>query len=108
MSVLVNAEDIKKVANLGRIYKTASDDQNHKLQTDLHSVLSMIQKLSSLELSKYSPQAAFKVIRIDELRLDEPNNESEEYKRVRQNIINNFPSRQGDLLQLPIRIIEEN
>jgi aspartyl/glutamyl-tRNA(Asn/Gln) amidotransferase C subunit len=108
MSILVTIDDVKKVANLGRLYKTSSDDQNQKPQKDLNSILEMVQKLSSLDLSKYSPHAAFKIIGLDELRSDEPNNEIEEYARVRQNIINNFPARQGDLLQLPIRIIEEN
>jgi aspartyl/glutamyl-tRNA(Asn/Gln) amidotransferase C subunit len=108
MSILVTIDDVKKVANLGRLYKTSTDQDNAGPQKDLNSILEMVQKLSALDLSKYSPHAAFKVIGLDELRKDEPNNNTEEYARVRQNIINNFPSRQGDLLQLPIRIIEEN
>ena len=108
MSILVTTDDVKKVANLGRLYQTSTDDQNLGPQRDLNSILEMVQKLSQLDLSKYSPHAAFKVINLHELRTDEPNNNTEEYARVRLNILNNFPARQGDLLQLPIRIIEEN
>jgi aspartyl/glutamyl-tRNA(Asn/Gln) amidotransferase C subunit len=108
MSILVTIDDVKKVANLGRLYKTSTNLDNTSSQKDLNSILEMVQKLSTLDLSKYSPHTAFKVIGLNELRKDEPNNNTEEYSRVRQNIINNFPSRQGDLLQLPIRIIEEN
>ncbi len=108
MSILVTTDDVKKVANLGRLYKNSTDEDNFGPQKDLNSILEMVQKLSRLDLSQYSPHAAFKVIGISDLRDDEPNNENEEYARVRLNIINNFPARQGDLLQLPIRIIEEN
>jgi aspartyl/glutamyl-tRNA(Asn/Gln) amidotransferase C subunit len=108
MHVLVTTDDVKKVANLGRLYKTSTDEDNLAPQKDLNAILEMVQKLSKLDLSKFSPHAAFKVISISELREDEPNNSTEEYQRVRQNILNNFPTRQGDLLQLPIRIIEEN
>jgi Asp-tRNA(Asn)/Glu-tRNA(Gln) amidotransferase C subunit len=108
---IINTDTIKKVGHLGRIFSTKYS-QNHPEQLDkyvsnLVGIMGYVDNLCAIDASEYSPFDSIQKVRITDLRPDIGDN-SEAYQKVRQNIINNFPKKQGDFLQLPIRIIESS
>ena len=101
-------QDIKKVGWLSKLFVVESDENIAAHKSSLQNILNYVQDLSAIDASEFSPHSAFKQVEINDLRDDTEPNDPETYARVRQNIINNFPARQGDFLQLPVRVIEEN
>ena len=101
-------QDIKKVGWLSKLFVVESDENIAAHKSSLQNILNYVQDLSAIDASEFSPHSAFKQVEINDLRDDTEPNDPRTYARVRQNIINNFPARQGDFLQLPVRIIEEN
>ena len=108
MSDNITTQAVSKVGNLARLFTSAPANIIAKYQSQLGAVLNYADDLSKLDVSGFSPHGAIASIGIDDLRIDVPTSQVDDYARVRQNILNNFPVRQGDLLQLPIRIVEEN
>ena len=109
MSIInLTEQDIKKVGWLSRLFVVESDQNIAAHKSSLQNILNYVQDLSAIDASQFSPHSAFKQTTINELRDDSQPSDPETYVRVRQNIINNFPARQGDFLQIPIRVIEEN
>ncbi len=108
MSDNITTQAVSKVGNLARLFTTAPTQTIAKYQSQLGSVLNYADDLCKLDVSGFSPHGAIATIGINGLREDTPTTDPDSYARVRQNILNNFPVRQGDLLQLPIRIVEEN
>jgi aspartyl/glutamyl-tRNA(Asn/Gln) amidotransferase C subunit len=104
----ITKESVKKVGLLGRLFTQIDDAKLGLYQSQLSAVLGYANELSKIDTGDFSPHQAISVIGINDLRDDQPNNDPESYERVRQNIMRNFPARQGDFLQLPVRIIEEN
>jgi aspartyl/glutamyl-tRNA(Asn/Gln) amidotransferase C subunit len=108
MSENITTKAVLKVANLSRLFTAADEKIVQTYQKQLGSVLNYADELSKLDVTGFSPHQAIATATINNLREDETDYGTEDYLRVRQNILNNFPTRQGDLLQLPIRIVEEN
>jgi aspartyl/glutamyl-tRNA(Asn/Gln) amidotransferase C subunit len=101
---IVTIQDVQKVANLGRL--SQDPEQLTKALKDLQSTLKMVEQISNIDTTGISPHTAFGVINLDSLRSDIPPVDNTSYQRIRSNIINGFPNRQGDLLQLSTRIVE--
>ena len=104
----ITIEDVQKVANLSRLSDHLSEEEQSKYHQNLGAILGFADELLAIDASDYSPHSAIASVSVGELRTDEPNNDNPEYSRVRDNILSNFPVRKGDLLELPIRIVEEN
>jgi aspartyl/glutamyl-tRNA(Asn/Gln) amidotransferase C subunit len=104
----ITKESVKKVGLLGRLFTQIDDAKLSLYQSQLSAVLGYANELSKIDTGNFSPHQAISSISIGDLRDDVVDDDAESYERVRQNIMRNFPARQGDFLQLPVRIIEEN
>lgn len=104
----ITKDSVKKVGLLGRLFTQIDDAKLGLYQAQLSAVLGYANELSKIDTGDFSQHQAISVIGINDLRDDDSNDDPEAYQRIRQNILRNFPARQGDFLQLPIRIIEEN
>jgi aspartyl/glutamyl-tRNA(Asn/Gln) amidotransferase C subunit len=104
----ISKESVKKVGLLGRLFTQIDDAQLELYQSQLSNILGYANELSKIDTGTFSPHQAIAVIGINDLRDDQTTDDLETYERIRQNILKNFPTRQGDFLQLPVRIIEEN
>jgi aspartyl-tRNA(Asn)/glutamyl-tRNA(Gln) amidotransferase subunit C len=102
----ITKDTVAKVAKLARLTQNPSDEFLDKYSTELNSIIGYIDSLQEVDTKGISPMDGVRVITIDRLRADTVD-KSEDYQRVRKNIINNFPTRQGDLLVLP-GIFDEN
>ena len=107
MSNSITDTDVQKVANLSRLSTSLPLEPTSRFQKNLSDVLEYADLLSAIDTTGYSPHTTISIVGISDLRADETDYGTEEYMRVRTNILNNFPVRQGDLLQLPIRIVED-
>jgi aspartyl/glutamyl-tRNA(Asn/Gln) amidotransferase C subunit len=104
---VITLEDVKKVAILSRLSKQIPDDVASKFQKNLNDVLEYANQLSSINTDGYSPHTTISSVSINNLRDDVTDSNTEEYQRIRQNIIGNFPNKQGNFLQLNSRVVEE-
>jgi aspartyl/glutamyl-tRNA(Asn/Gln) amidotransferase C subunit len=103
----ITLQDVKKVANLSRLSTDLSDEISTKFQKNLNNILGYANKLSNVDTTGYSPHSTIATVGINDLRDDSTDHDTPDYQRIRQNILNNFPVRQGDFLQLPVRIVED-
>lgn len=104
--MIISSQAVAKVADLARITKEPSQDFLDKYTKELSSIIEYINQLQEVNTSGITPNDGVRTITIKDLREDCVTNDSKSYQRIRNNIINNFPSRQGDLLILP-SIFEE-
>ena len=101
MSNKLTREDVRKIAQLARLESNPSDEFLDKFTKDLGSILEYIDVLQSVDTDGISPLDGVRTITIEELREDKVDPDQEGYLRTRNNIIRNFPTKQGDLLILP-------
>ncbi len=92
---------VAKIAKLARISSEPDDAFLEKYTSELEAVLTHIEQLKKVDTTGISPFDGIRTINIEDLREDEPEKDTDTYGRIRQNIINNFPNKQGDLLVLP-------
>ncbi len=102
----INKQTVKKMALLARISKDLSDKELNEYAEKLDSVLSYVQELQEIDVSGVEATDIIPTCTIDDLREDEACKDQDSYQRVRQNIISNFPKKQGDLLVLPVKVVE--
>ncbi len=103
----ITLQDVKKVANLSRLSTNLMDETATKFQKNLNDILHYANKLLAVDTTGYSPHSTIATVGINNLRDDTTDSDTTDYQRIRQNILNNFPVRQGDFLQLPVRIVED-
>lgn len=101
----ITSSTVKKVAYLSRLYKDLPDQLVEKFQSELESVISYINELKEVDTSQVSPTAIIARTNLASLRPDVPPKNPTEYDRIRTNIINNFPVKQGNLLVISTRIV---
>ncbi len=110
-ATIIDNSTIKKAGNLGRIFSNQYADEHPqelaKFVPSLVGIMNFIDNLCTIDASSYSPFDSIKKVGIEDLRDDTPDT-SADYERIRENIRANFPVRQGDFLQLPVRIIESS
>lgn len=101
MSTKLTPQDVVKIAKLARISDNPSEEFINKYTKELGAILDMADDLQKLDTTGISPFDGVRTIKVEDLREDEITSKPEEYSRIRQNIINNFPNKKGDLLVLP-------
>ena len=101
MSYILDPETVRKIAFLARLSKNPSPEFLEKYGIELGAVLEYMEQLKEIDTSGIDPFAGVRTITVAELRDDEPALNTIDYNRIRQNIIHNFPNKQGDLLVLP-------
>lgn len=101
MTKKLDAATVKKVAHLARLSKDPSPEFLDKFGTELGAILEYVDQLQEVDTSGISPTDGIRTITIDKLRHDHPPVDPEKYEQIRQNIIKNFPKKQGVLLELP-------
>ena len=106
MSAQINSTVVKKMLGLAKLGNSYSEQELEKLAGELSSVLEYVQELKEVDTSGVSSTTIIQTCKIDDLRPDTPPTDLDKYGQVRQNIINNFPKKQGDLLVLPIKVVE--
>jgi aspartyl-tRNA(Asn)/glutamyl-tRNA(Gln) amidotransferase subunit C len=103
----ITKDTVAKVAKLARLSSNPDDAFLEKYTGELSSILDYINQLQEVDTDGISPTDGIRTINVNELREDTPPIHQEDYDRIRKNIINNFPNKQGDLLMLP-GIFDEN
>lgn len=106
-STVLDPATVRKIAHLARLSQDPSPEFLDKYGRELGAILEYMEQLQELDTSGIDPFAGVRTITIDQLRADAPASDQISYGRIRQNIIDNFPNRQGDLLVLP-GIFEES
>lgn len=104
--MIISNQTVAKVADLARITKNPSQEFLDKYTKELSSIIEYINQLQVVDTKNITPNDGVRTITIKDLREDQITTDPATYLRIRNNIINNFPSRQGDLLVLP-SIFEE-
>jgi aspartyl-tRNA(Asn)/glutamyl-tRNA(Gln) amidotransferase subunit C len=102
----IDPQTVRKLAILTRLQSNPSDEFVEHYADQLSSVLDYLNELQEVDTKGVSATAIIDKNTLDDLRDDVPPQDKESYERVRQNILHNFPNRQGDLLVLPVRIID--
>jgi aspartyl-tRNA(Asn)/glutamyl-tRNA(Gln) amidotransferase subunit C len=97
----ITSDITSKVAGLSRLATELSPDLLQKYTSQLGDVLEYVEELQKVDTTNIQPLDGIRTCKISELRPDEPAGDPSEYARVRQNIINNFPHKQGNLLVIP-------
>ena len=100
-SQVLDPATVKKIAFLARLSKDPSPEFLEKYGRELGAILEYMEQLQEFDTSAIDPFSGTRTISVSQLRQDEPTPDQELYQQVRQNIINNFPNRQGDLLVIP-------
>lgn len=101
MSEKLDSQTVAKIAKLARLENNPSQEFLDKYGKELGAILEYVRELQEVDTTGISPLDGIRTITVDELREDTPHQDSIAYSRVRLNIINNFPNRQGNLLVLP-------
>jgi aspartyl-tRNA(Asn)/glutamyl-tRNA(Gln) amidotransferase subunit C len=103
----ITKDTVAKVAKLAKLSNNPDEEFLNKYTSELSSIIDYINQLQEVDTTGISPTDGIRTINVNQLREDTPPFDTEEYNKIRQNIINNFPTKQGDLLVLP-GIFEEN
>lgn len=101
MTSKITEEEVKKIAELARLSKGEDPKFIQKSLEEINSILTLVDELQNLDTAGISPLDGIRTIGVEDLREDESFENQEYYQKIRQNIINNFPNKKGDLLVLP-------
>jgi aspartyl/glutamyl-tRNA(Asn/Gln) amidotransferase C subunit len=93
----LTSQTVQSIAKLARLYEDMSDELVEEYTTELSGILDLADQLQQIDTSSVDFLDGLRTITIEELREDIPS-EGEDYDRVKQNIINNFPNQQNNLL----------
>ena len=97
----MDAQTVAKIAYLSRLSHQPGQDFLDKYGQELGAILEYVAQLQEVDTSSVTNLlGTSRVVTLDALAEDEPWDEGEA-GRIRQNIIDNFPNRQGDLLVVP-------
>jgi aspartyl-tRNA(Asn)/glutamyl-tRNA(Gln) amidotransferase subunit C len=98
MAKALDPATVKHIAYLARITNDPSPEFLEKYGQELGAVLEYLNQLKEVDTAGINALDGARVIHISDLREDEPDEDSTNYQSVRQNIIQNFPNKQGNLL----------
>jgi aspartyl/glutamyl-tRNA(Asn/Gln) amidotransferase C subunit len=102
----INPATIKKILNLAKLDNNPSEEELELYSSQIESILQYADELKEVDTSMVKATDIIPTCFIEDLREDEFSFDPNQYQKVRQNIITNFPKRQGDLLVLPIKVVE--
>ena len=100
-SKTLSKSGIKKVARLARLEESADDKFLEEFGGQLNDIFEYINELKEVDLTGISPLDGVRTTTLIELRSDQIDQDTTRRDKIRQNILNAFPNRQGDLLVLP-------
>jgi aspartyl/glutamyl-tRNA(Asn/Gln) amidotransferase C subunit len=103
---LITKDEILKILKLSRLSKNPSLDLVSAYQSDLETILEYVNQLKTVDTSSVASTDVFRKIKVDQLADDQPYSNQAQYQQTRTNIINLFPAKRGDLLLLPIQVVE--
>jgi len=101
MATVLDSKIVKKVAYLARISSNPSPEFLEKYGYDLGQVLNYVKELEEVDVTGINPLDGFRTIFVEDLREDEIDSDQNNYVNIRNNIISNFPNKQGNLLVIP-------
>lgn len=102
MSNILDPKVVSKIAHLARLSNNPSEDFLEKNGRELGAILDYVAELKEVDISGVDNIiGSTRVVTIDDLAPDELDLKLDEYQKIRNNIIANFPNKQGDLLVLP-------
>lgn len=99
MTSHISTQAVQKVAGLARLHTQSEEGFLIKFQKELDTILSYVDELEKAEIKV--GQITKRTTPVNSLRQDVPRDDQEKSVRTRNNILNNFPSSQGELLILP-------
>lgn len=88
---------VKSIAKLARLYEDMDDALVEEYRKELAGILDLADQLQQIDTQDINQFDGARTLTLEELRDDIPD-ESPKYAQVRQNIINNFPQQQNNLL----------
>jgi aspartyl/glutamyl-tRNA(Asn/Gln) amidotransferase C subunit len=97
MSASITSQTTAKIAKLARITDTPTDAFLEKYTHELNSILTYIDELRQVDTTNVLPTDGLRATTISALREDDVYVDSE----IRTGILSLFPTRKGDLLELP-------
>lgn len=98
----MDSQTVSKIAYLSRLNNQPDQEFLDKYGSELSDVLDYVAELKQVDTSSVTNMlGSANIVSLSDLAEDEPDISETDYQRIRQNIINNFPDRQGDLLLLP-------
>jgi aspartyl-tRNA(Asn)/glutamyl-tRNA(Gln) amidotransferase subunit C len=101
MSKKLDSSTVKKIAQLAKLSSDPSPEFLDKYGEELGAILEYVDQLQEVDTSDILPTDGLRTIKIADLREDNPPENQENYDRIRVNIISNFPTKNGVLLELP-------
>ncbi len=102
----ITPQIVKKIASLSRLSSDPDQEFLNKYSDQLSNVLDYLETLQEVDVTGISATQVIAKITLDQLQEDEIDQDQARYQKTRANIIANFPAKQGDLLVIPVRIIE--
>jgi|GEM_PF-3820897 len=105
-SGIINHQVTATIAGLSKVKSNPGEDFLNKYTGELNGILDYVTQIQTQNTGAILPTDIMQTISISQLREDEPPKDAQKYNRTRSNILAGFPARKGDLLELPIRIIE--
>jgi aspartyl-tRNA(Asn)/glutamyl-tRNA(Gln) amidotransferase subunit C len=101
MASIIDPKSIKKIASLARLSESPDQTFLDEYGQQLGKILDYVEELNEVDTSGIDPLGGNRIILFSELRPDTVNSDQVNYQKVRVNILNNFPNKQGDLLVVP-------
>jgi aspartyl-tRNA(Asn)/glutamyl-tRNA(Gln) amidotransferase subunit C len=101
MASIIDPKSIKKIAILARLNDSPDQAFLEEYGLQLGKILEYVEELNEVDTSGIDPLGSNRTILFSELREDEIHLDQTRYQRVRTNILNNFPNKQGNLLVVP-------
>jgi len=99
MSQALDPALIIKIARIAKLSANPSPEFVDKFSQQLGVIIDYVKQLEEVDVSQITTIGSARIVTLDDLAEDIPYSEAE-MEQIRQNIINNFPQRQGDLLVL--------
>jgi aspartyl-tRNA(Asn)/glutamyl-tRNA(Gln) amidotransferase subunit C len=97
MPKVLDPETVTKIAKLARLTDNPSPEFLEKYGAELGAILDYVDELQKVDTTGISPTDGIRTNHIDQLREDIVHVDPQ----IRARIIANFPTKKGDLLELP-------
>lgn len=104
--VNISPKTTKSLAISSKLRSNPDEDFLNKYTVNLNSILDYVSKLQAVNTQNHSGTEIIEKIYIKDLREDIPHSDQIKYQKIRSAIIQNFPLKQGDFLEIPGRIVQ--
>jgi aspartyl/glutamyl-tRNA(Asn/Gln) amidotransferase C subunit len=101
-TTLITPQTTQRIAFLARLSNNdLTGAELEKFTTDLSAILTHVEEIKNVDTGQTQALDGWRTISIEELREDEAEQDEARYNRVKENIKNNFPHKERDLLVVP-------